>query len=278
MTLDEKTANNFSKGCLDYAKKVSEEIKNYGGMTIYAGGDDLLAIVPVLGKEEENIFSLCKKINNIFDENVGTKGNVPMISIGVAIRFIKFPLYEALSAANAALRKSKDYEFITDENIKIKNNLSIDLQKHSGQSIKLTIPFGNITVSGKETDRMDFLSNFMKENVSNGNTDSSSDTVQTVHSLIYILETFSAMISLKKTSLDDIKNIFKNLYDNASQARFKTYVDFMAENFNSLALEDSNRKIHVYGMKENQYDDDIKTFEALLRIKKFMTKEVFGEA
>ena len=53
--------NSFSKACLDYAGEAAELVGKYGGMTIYAGGDDLLFIAPV-----HSLFALCQKLNELF--------------------------------------------------------------------------------------------------------------------------------------------------------------------------------------------------------------------
>jgi hypothetical protein len=39
----------FSKTCLEYCSEVAKRVNSYGGITIFAGGDDLLAIVPCEG-------------------------------------------------------------------------------------------------------------------------------------------------------------------------------------------------------------------------------------
>ncbi len=238
--------NEFSKNCINYAKSVAQIVGDYGGMTIYAGGDDLLAIAPVLGKENKNIFDLCIEIGKCFDDIVKKQNNFPTVSIGVSIRHTKFPLYEALNSAGTALfGKAKTGE---------KNNTCIDFQKHSGQSVKLLIP----------SEKLGFVSNLMKSGDS-----------ETVNSIIYILDEFKGLIeagqAMIETGQSTIKNIFKNLYDNSSQQQYVDYIEFLAERFTDIISPTSDRKITVYDCKSIS---DVKTFEGLLRIKKFMTQEV----
>lgn len=52
--------NNFSGDCFTYAEKASKKIAEYGGMTVYAGGDDLLFLAPVEGKGERSSRSVMK--------------------------------------------------------------------------------------------------------------------------------------------------------------------------------------------------------------------------
>ena len=54
-----------SDALLEYGKKACEKIKSYGGLPIYAGGDDLLFIAPVNGKNN-NIFGLIDEIDKLY--------------------------------------------------------------------------------------------------------------------------------------------------------------------------------------------------------------------
>lgn len=55
----------FSKNLLDYAQDASDIIKGYGGFSIFAGGDDLLFIAPVIN-EDRNIFNLIDDLSDCF--------------------------------------------------------------------------------------------------------------------------------------------------------------------------------------------------------------------
>ncbi len=249
----------FSKNCITYAGEIAKVIKDYGGMTVYAGGDDLLAIVPVLANgttdiEFKNVFELCNKINKVFKENVAGNTDLPSVSIGVAIRYIKFPLYEALSAAISALYDAK----AVDETKK--NYVAVDFQKHSGQGIKLSIPM----------EKTGFVSQILK----------GESNVETVNSIIYILDTFKAMFYKEENETPEelknkIANIFENLYDNASQKKYLDYINILADNLADM-MNTTERKIAVYGVK-NKDKTDLKAFEGILRIKKFITEEVYND-
>lgn len=120
-----------SEKLLCYAHEVCGQIDQYGGMTIYAGGDDLLAIVPVESKLGKNIFGLLSDIRDLFRERFGKGVDDPTLSVGCAICFYKYPLYEAFDLAYQMMRKAKTGT---------KNALAIHLQKHSGQSVGLRFP------------------------------------------------------------------------------------------------------------------------------------------
>jgi len=122
----------FSKACKEHAKKAAKAIREYGGITIYAGGDDLLFLAPIIGLDGNSIFSLCYTINNGFGQIMKDKGfenvdgTLMSLSFGVSIHYYKFPLYEALEKSRDLLFQSKKYS---------RNAMAISLSKHSGQSI-----------------------------------------------------------------------------------------------------------------------------------------------
>lgn len=128
----------LSGSLLKYGTKACEQIVKYGGMPIYAGGDDLLFIAPVVGVGEKHIFDLIAEIDTAFgcvqdtveqfklkdDNDVFIKASM---SYGISMTYYKFPLYEALeNARNLLFGKAKK----TPQ----KNAIAVNLQKHSGSS------------------------------------------------------------------------------------------------------------------------------------------------
>lgn len=129
----------ISEKLFNYAEISHKIIKDYGGMTIYAGGDDLLFFAPVKNKEK-TIFDLLdeitKNFNEIFEEEneqiknknkkENEKNDIATVSFGLSISYYKFPLYEALGIASSLLfDKAKELP---------KNNIAFQVIKHSGQS------------------------------------------------------------------------------------------------------------------------------------------------
>jgi len=120
----------FSHDCFLYCSKIAEAVGKYDGVTIYSGGDDLLAILPCESKETKTPFDFVHDANEIFGEIFDKYNKPTSLSFGITIAYYKFPLYEALSdSANLlfGIAKSK------------KNGLAIRLQKHAGQSEGLFI-------------------------------------------------------------------------------------------------------------------------------------------
>lgn len=161
----------ISAKLVEFGKNASAKIYQYGGLPIYAGGDDLLFLAPVVGKTmknveisegktetySKNIFDLLKDIDECFEPvkkdvteyrtNDGEplkddKGNtiIPSMSYGVSITYYKFPLYEALASARHLL-------FGVAKNVDGKNAIAWRLQKNSGSSFEGAFTKDNLLAS-----------------------------------------------------------------------------------------------------------------------------------
>ena len=147
----------FSTQCFRYAKEAFEIVEKYGGKMIYAGGDDLLFIAPVVKPEEDkdNIFSLLKSLGEEFakcfekfsfmeDNNKKKMG----FSAGVMLCYYKYPLNEALSEVLNQLQNSKK---VTE-----KNTISVHFEKHSGKQRSLQFKdFTNHSIFGNVLELLD---------------------------------------------------------------------------------------------------------------------------
>ena len=123
-TPDETRA--FSEKCLKYCSEIADTVVSFGGVAIYSGGDDLLAILPCEA-DGRTVFDFVKEANGVFGKHFG---GVCTLSFGVTVCYRKFPLYEALADSAHMLfsvAKSK------------KNCLAVRMQKHAGQSEGLII-------------------------------------------------------------------------------------------------------------------------------------------
>lgn len=135
--LDDGEVLKISTELVEFGLKATQLIEDFGGLPIYAGGDDLLFIAPVIGKNDTHIFKLLDDIENKAFQGVkdvvDTKGLKDdkgkeikaSLSFGVSISYYKYPLYEALeSARNLLFGKAK--------NIEQKKAVAWTLRKHSG--------------------------------------------------------------------------------------------------------------------------------------------------
>ncbi len=128
---DDSSINAFSKTCLGYCAAVADAVNRYDGVTVYAGGDDLLAILPCESKTGSSVFEFLAEVNTIFEQHLKNTGLSPAtLSFGVSIAYYKTPLYEALADSSALL-------FGTAKSIK--NCTAIRLRKNTGQAEGLVI-------------------------------------------------------------------------------------------------------------------------------------------
>lgn len=128
----------LSAALLEYGKGACQKIRDFGGLPIYAGGDDLLFLAPVVS-DKGNIFGLLSEIDGFYKETVdgAIDGNNIIrpekdgeklhtsLSYGLSVSYYKYPLYEALKSARESL-------FDTAKNVQGKNAIAWCLRKHSG--------------------------------------------------------------------------------------------------------------------------------------------------
>ncbi|MCD4793397.1 MAG: type III-B CRISPR-associated protein Cas10/Cmr2 [Bacteroidales bacterium] len=143
--LDDTDYQKFSESLANYSLEIKDIIKDYGGLPVYIGGDDVLAFVPVRNKEQ-NIFTILEDIDKVFNEEfkyfidkkvTDDNGNIikdkdgniikPALSAGISITYYKYPLNEALAL-------SYDLLFKKAKNHNGKDAVAFEVIKHSGQT------------------------------------------------------------------------------------------------------------------------------------------------
>lgn len=95
---------------------------HFGGELIYAGGDDILAFVPVKSGDK-TFLDYIKVLDDRFKFYVGCDVS---LSFGVNIAYYKYPLRNAIQSAFDLLHEAKSDKVI-------KNRISLKITKHSGQ-------------------------------------------------------------------------------------------------------------------------------------------------
>lgn len=131
-SLKDDDLHNFSASLLQFGIEAKSKIEEYGGLPVYAGGDDLLFIAPVAGLNNRNIFGLIEDLSRSFS----IVGSDVSLSFGICITYYKHPLYEGLESSYNLLRKAKDF-IPKGGSDKIKNTIAVTLEKHSGESFDL---------------------------------------------------------------------------------------------------------------------------------------------
>lgn len=142
--LENGQVKSISNALVHFGQKATEMIETYGGLPIYAGGDDLLFIAPVIGKDHSNIFNFIKRIEEeafkdvvnavakcgpdgkgIYKDNEKIEAS---LSFGISISYYKYPLYEAFESARHLL-----FDVAKDsERFPAKKAVAWSFRKHSG--------------------------------------------------------------------------------------------------------------------------------------------------
>ena len=122
----------FSKQLSVFAKKVESIIEEYDGSLIYAGGDDVMAYLPIhnavyASNKVRKLFYDC--IKKVFVELNLPKALIPTFSIGLGIVHHSYPLGKALDVARRAEKLAK--------NKGGRNALAIIQCKRSGSEISI---------------------------------------------------------------------------------------------------------------------------------------------
>lgn len=202
---DKNKIENVSKNLFEYCKESNKLIKDFGGQTIYAGGDDLLFFAPVLNKDKnKTIFELCEKISNIFN----TKIPSATLSFGISINYVKFPLYEAVE-------NSRELLFTKAKNDQ-RNNIAFNVTKHSGQSFETII-----NKSNKEV-----YDNFL---VFTSNIKGGEDMDNFLHSIHHKIDTYKTTINLIANNKEKLQNFFDNYFNESIHKEYKSFFESLID-------------------------------------------------
>jgi CRISPR-associated protein Cmr2 len=215
---------NFSKQLFNYCGTSHKIIKDFGGETIFAGGDDLLFFAPVVSGNR-TIFELCDEISQGFNKEF--KGTDATLSFGVAIQYHKFPLYEALeNSRNLLFGDAKSGE---------KNNIAFCVTKHSGQTFKAVIH-----------KKGELYENFK---LFSSNLQGGEDVDNFLHSIHHKIESNKPLLKEIASSKEQLQNFFDNYFNETVHDEYREFfeqlVAFIYESYR-VAKEGENPLDKVY--------------------------------
>lgn len=280
--LSPDTTTLFSEKCLEYSKQASKEIGAYGGMTIYAGGDDLLFLAPVLQNNDQGtttVFELCnlladtfKKIMEGCNEFKGLP--IPTISFGISIRYKKYPLYEALEDSRSLLERAKKetYMIVSEGESKpkaIKNSMAVSLQKHSGQQCGFVMSNKMIGV----------VNDFVLKSYKHLKTEEPDEQ----NILRNIILGIGSQIEKKYTLIDTmdamglVKTSWENLFDNEGQKSAESFINEINTFYYNDLRPDENKIISMVDQKTKErygyHNENLNALLALLRMARFFIEK-----
>jgi len=200
-----KDFQNFSKSLFEYGKSSVDIIKEYGGETIFAGGDDLLFFAPVVNGDK-TIFDLCHDLSENFNDKI--KNDKTTLSFGVSINYHKYPLYEALENSRKLL--------FADAKSGEKNAIAYSVTKHSGQTFKAVINKGDIE-----------LYEYFRLLVSNIKGGEGVDNF--LHSMHHKIDLYKDLIKTIAKDKEHLKNFFENNFNEDVHKSYKEFFELLAE-------------------------------------------------
>jgi CRISPR-associated protein Cmr2 len=120
------------------ARLVPEQVEQYAGQLIYAGGDDVLVFVAV-----DKVLSLAKGLRLGFGKHLGqgwdTEIDRATASLGIVIAHEKTPLSTVLNYASRMEEQAKDYKHPTT--YKAKDALGLAVLTHGGEIREVILPW-----------------------------------------------------------------------------------------------------------------------------------------
>ena len=210
---DISTIENVSKSLFEYCKNANKEIKEYGGQTIFAGGDDLLFFAPTISKQKnQTIFQLCENIAKDFNEKIP----VATLSFGISIKYVKFPLYEALeNSRNLLFSQAKSGA---------KNNIAFNVTKHSGQSFTTLVHKGEKEVYEKFLKLTASLQD-KKKNEDDNKDDDKDDTQNFLHSIHHKINAYKTTIEQIIDDKERLQNFFNNYFNEEEHKKYSSFFE-----------------------------------------------------
>jgi CRISPR-associated protein Cmr2 len=110
----------------DFARGARKIVEDHRGQLIYAGGDDVLAFVPL-----HRVLTCARALADDFAKNLagyGRDGASPTLSVGISITHFMDPMNHALATARRAEKVAK----------RERNSLAIILDKRSGPPVEVS--------------------------------------------------------------------------------------------------------------------------------------------
>ena len=248
----------FSKACLKFCVEVAKKVDDYDGMTVYAGGDDLLAILPCDASADgtKTVFHFLRDANQVFQNAFKQYTNPePSLTFGVTLCHRKYPLYEALAdSANLLFgAKGKGY----------KNAVNLRLIKHSGQT--------NAVFMKNKVLAEDKFFNLLDRIASSGDKE---NTDRAILSCLHTVREFGALF--QQADKNNVHDLFINMFDSDAHVGNEFLHKELPDLYESYCLEEDICALNDKGGKvvldASKKADSAASLHYLLRVLKFFVE------
>ncbi|MBQ9110491.1 MAG: type III-B CRISPR-associated protein Cas10/Cmr2 [Oscillospiraceae bacterium] len=256
--IEDDDVKEFSQNCLKYTAEASDMIQKFGGVTIYAGGDDLLFLSPIENAEGKTLFELCEDIRIEFDAAFKSYGFKPTLSFGIAVNYVRYPLYEALEEARNMLEKAKKTKSDEEE----KNKTAVLVRKHSGQSVQFRYPNGGVMYSS--------LTGLLKDNQNS----------VTMTSILHKLALYRPLLKQALLMKSDMQDVFDNLFDSGYHESVRSYINIVQKKLVEIYNQIKDGMEEDYALQKLHHDTPntpegtaVDMIYSMLRIVRFYAEE-----
>ncbi len=147
---DAESHRKLSRALDSFADRVRKIVETHKGALIYAGGDDVLAFVPL-----HTLLICARDLHQMFDKRLGSftdaQSHKPTLSVGIVIVHHLDSLQDSLNLARAAENKAKDVK--GKNGLQDKNGLAITVSKRGGIDYSVVGQWGEIDEDQKTIKR-----------------------------------------------------------------------------------------------------------------------------
>ncbi len=130
-----------SNALFNFSEQAVVLCEKYGGRVVFAGGDDLLAFVPVVTSSTDSeqrwtVLDFVQELREMFIK-VMTDAQMPQVtlSIGISLAYYKYPLARMIEEAEEMLWSMAKGTG--------KDRVALSLRKHSGRRTQIVLPFSS---------------------------------------------------------------------------------------------------------------------------------------
>lgn len=129
----------LSRVLAGFAGGMRDIVEDHSGLQVYAGGDDVLAILPVahaLDCAEALRAAFMARVRPLFERLPDwAQESLPTLSVGIGIGYFLTPLEKILDLAHKAERLAKQGEDLPDNDRRQRNALGVIFDKRSGGTL-----------------------------------------------------------------------------------------------------------------------------------------------
>ncbi len=256
----------FSSKCMTYTERAYDLVSSSGGFLIYAGGDDLLFLSPIISGNT-NIWKLCREIavefNRIFNPNGTSEAS---LSLGISINYYKFPLYEAFQDALGLL--FEEAKIFTRGKGNAKNNGAIRIHKASGQSMGLVLCMDTNGNPDQIEIKADTLFQQFLTLIDLFKSNDTKKTNELITSVLFHIEHQKSLFNEAMKNGLDIHQLLANIFDGPVHGEAEKLIDII-ENI----VTASWKAFHEQKLKSLGGDSPIDAVTSMLRMAKFLVEE-----